>query len=72
MNGEDEFVATVAKVEKEEPEDEVDIDGEDGAELNIESEAVIDDENVLQSEVDQAEDSETIDEQQENDEDSDE
>ena len=57
--GEDEFVATVAKVEKEEPEDEVDIDDEDGAELNIESEAVIDDENVLQSEVDQAEDSET-------------
>ena len=72
LNGEDEFVATVAKVEKEEPEDEVDIDGEDGAELNIESEAVIDDENVLQSEVDQAEDSETIDEQQENDEDNDE
>ena len=46
LNGEDEFVATVAKVEKEEPEDEVDIDDEDGAELNIESEAVIDEENV--------------------------
>ena len=58
LNGEDEFVATVAKVEKEEPEDEVDIDDEDGAELNIESEAVIDEENVIQSEEDQAEDSE--------------
>ena len=72
LNGEDEFVATVAKVEKEEPEDEADIDDEDGAELNIESEAVIDDENVLQTEEDQAEDSENIDEQQENDEDNDE
>ena len=72
LNGEDEFVATVAKVEKEEPEEEADIDDEDGAELNIESEAVVDEENVIQTEEDQAEDSENVDEQQENDEDNDE
>ena len=72
LNGEDEFVATVAKVEKEEPEDEADIDDEDGAELNMESEAVVDEENVIQTEEDQAEDSENVDEQQENDEDNDE
>ena len=72
LNGEDEFVATVAKVEKEEPEDEADIDDEDGAELNLESEAVIDEENVIQTEEDQAEDSENVDEQQENDVDNDE
>ena len=72
LNGEDEFVATVAKVEKEEPEDEADIDDEDGAELNLESEAVVDEENVIQTEEDQAEDSETVDEQQENDVDNDE
>ena len=72
LNGEDEFVATVAKVEKEEPEDEADIDDEDGAELNLESEAVVDEENVIQTEEDQAEDSENVDEQQENDVDNDE
>ena len=72
LNGEDEFVATVAKVEKEEPEDEADIDDEDGAELNMESEAVVDEENVIQTEEDQAEDSENVDEQQENDVDNDE
>ena len=72
LNGEDEFVATVAKVEKEEPEDEANIDDEDGAELNLESEAVVDEENVIQTEEDQAEDSENVDEQQENDVDNDE
>jgi DNA gyrase subunit A len=72
LNGEDEFVATVAKVEKEEPEDEANIDDEDGAELNLESEAVVDEKNVIQTEEDQAEDSENVDEQQENDVDNDE
>jgi DNA gyrase subunit A len=67
LNGEDEFVATVAKVEKEELEDESEIDDDDGTESNIESETVIDDENVLQTEVDQAEEPGNVDEEQEND-----